>query len=195
MNIIKYENIKPYRVILKLKNNRLWRALIEKWPEIKTQSDAARMTGVAPGIIGGLLNMKFWPAKKKKFEETGAIEWWPLAEKLWLILGKDPEYLFAPRYYGIKPQLLELEFKPDELESVGLLSLPGPEEPHTQFDKVLSTLTPREAQILKMRFGDEEASLEDCGRLFKLTKTSIAQIEAKTLRKIATTRQRLKLLE
>src|SRR3990167_9310868 len=167
--------IKPYRVVARLKNNRLWQAIIEKWPTVKTQSDAARELGMTPVLIGDLLNMTFWPAKRKKFEETGAIEWSPVAEKLWLILGKDPTYLFSPKYYGVRPTALAIEFKPDELEQLNLLSLPLSDDydPHRLplINKVLATLTPKEEQVLRLTFGIEEREheLQEIGEKFVMT--------------------------
>ncbi|MFO1518851.1 MAG: RNA polymerase sigma factor RpoD [bacterium] len=53
--------------------------------------------------------------------------------------------------------------------------------------KVLSTLTPREEKVLRMRFGIGERSdhtLEEVGRDFQVTRERIRQIEAKALRKL-----------
>lgn len=56
-----------------------------------------------------------------------------------------------------------------------------------QTRKVLSTLTPREEKVLRMRFGIGEKSdhtLEEVGQDFKVTRERIRQIEAKALRKL-----------
>jgi RNA polymerase primary sigma factor len=53
--------------------------------------------------------------------------------------------------------------------------------------KVLSTLTPREEKVLKMRFGiteDKEYTLEEIGDLLGVTRERIRQIEGKALRKL-----------
>ncbi len=53
--------------------------------------------------------------------------------------------------------------------------------------RVLSTLTPREEKVLRMRFGIGEKSdhtLEEVGRDFAVTRERIRQIEAKALRKL-----------
>ena len=53
--------------------------------------------------------------------------------------------------------------------------------------KVLATLTPREEQILRMRFGigqKNDCTLEEVGKLFAVTRERIRQIEAKALRKL-----------
>ena len=52
---------------------------------------------------------------------------------------------------------------------------------------ILDSLTPREAQVLRMRFGLEMASdhtLEEVGKQFDVTRERIRQIEAKALRKL-----------
>ncbi len=56
-----------------------------------------------------------------------------------------------------------------------------------QTRKVLSTLTPREEKVLRMRFGIGEKSdhtLEEVGQDFYVTRERIRQIEAKALRKL-----------
>ncbi len=58
-----------------------------------------------------------------------------------------------------------------------------------QTRQVLKTLTPREEQILKMRFGvgegdESEHTLEELGRSFNVTRERIRQIEAKALRRL-----------
>jgi RNA polymerase primary sigma factor len=53
--------------------------------------------------------------------------------------------------------------------------------------KVLSTLSPREEQVLKMRFGIGKSgnhTLEEVGQDFEVTRERIRQIEAKALRKL-----------
>ena len=56
-----------------------------------------------------------------------------------------------------------------------------------QLEEVMSTLTPREAKVLKLRFGLEDGkarTLEEVGKEFKVTRERIRQIEAKALRKL-----------
>lgn len=58
---------------------------------------------------------------------------------------------------------------------------------HEQLEEVLTTLTPREEQVLRMRFGlvDGKAhTLEEVGREFDVTRERIRQIESKALRKL-----------
>ena len=53
--------------------------------------------------------------------------------------------------------------------------------------KILSTLTPREERVLRMRFGigmSSDHTLEEVGQQFSVTRERIRQIEAKALRKL-----------
>jgi RNA polymerase primary sigma factor len=53
--------------------------------------------------------------------------------------------------------------------------------------EVLDTLTPREAKVLRMRFGIDmstDHTLEEVGKQFDVTRERIRQIEAKALRKL-----------
>ena len=56
-----------------------------------------------------------------------------------------------------------------------------------QLEEIMQTLTPREAKVLKLRFGLEDGkarTLEEVGREFEVTRERIRQIEAKALRKL-----------
>lgn len=53
--------------------------------------------------------------------------------------------------------------------------------------EVLSTLTPRENEVIRKRYGLDDArpkTLEEVGREFNVTRERIRQIEAKALRKL-----------
>ena len=70
-------------------------------------------------------------------------------------------------------------------------SAPADAASHTmlreQLSDVLSTLTPREEKVLRLRFGLEDGrsrTLEEVGKEFNVTRERIRQIEAKALRKL-----------
>lgn len=58
-----------------------------------------------------------------------------------------------------------------------------------QLDRILSTLTPREQTVIRLRFGigyDEGSTLEQVGQSLSVTRERIRQIEAKALKKLKT---------
>jgi RNA polymerase primary sigma factor len=67
-----------------------------------------------------------------------------------------------------------------------------------KIEEVLGTLTPREARILRMRFGLESGipfTLEEVGNKFGLTRERIRQIEGKALRRLRHPRRARQLKE
>ncbi|MBI4678818.1 MAG: sigma-70 family RNA polymerase sigma factor [Elusimicrobia bacterium] len=57
----------------------------------------------------------------------------------------------------------------------------------SEVEKVLSTLSDREAKIIKLRFGIDSGyprTLEEVGRIFRVTRERVRQIEAKAIRKL-----------
>ena len=65
-----------------------------------------------------------------------------------------------------------------------------------QIDDVLSTLTPREQRVLRLRFGLEDGRsriLTEVGKEFGVTRERIRQIEARALRKLRLPSQSRKL--
>ena len=67
-----------------------------------------------------------------------------------------------------------------------------------QMSEVLSTLTKREAEVLKLRYGIEsghEMTLEEIGKEFDVTRERIRQIEAKALRKLRSKSKSTKLID
>ena len=69
--------------------------------------------------------------------------------------------------------------RPDEAASYNLL--------REQLEEVLSTLTPREEEVLRLRFGlvdGKSHTLEEVGKAFDVTRERIRQIESKALRKL-----------
>ena len=96
--------------------------------------------------------------------------------------------------YNVKKDLLDVvETVP--LESVHNLADKGPTPEDTAclselkvaVTEVLSTLTPREEKVLRLRFGIGELTdhtLEDVGAKFSVTRERMRQIEAKALRKL-----------
>jgi len=79
-------------------------------------------------------------------------------------------------------ELIEDTFFPSQVERVEAVEL------RAVSDEALSTLTPREEKIVRMRFGldrsGKEHTLEEIGNLFGVTRERIRQIESKALKKL-----------
>jgi len=76
---------------------------------------------------------------------------------------------------------IEDEFSPTPLQSAYQSML------REKVEEVLETLTPREARVLRMRFGLDDGNaytLEEVGQKFGLTRERIRQIEGKALRRL-----------
>ena len=107
------------------------------------------------------------------------------------------ERLRSIRRIALEPISLDLHIGDDDdnslLEFVADDSAKSPDEAATrvllteQIQDILDTLSPREAKVLKMRFGLEDGkayTLEEVGLEFDVTRERIRQIEAKALRKV-----------
>jgi RNA polymerase primary sigma factor len=99
-------------------------------------------------------------------------------------LVKEPVSLEAPigdEAESCLGDLIRDEHSPDPEETVIDLNL----QEETQ--RILTTLTPREEKIIRMRFGIREKSdytLEETGKVFGVTRERIRQIEATALSKL-----------
>lgn len=96
-----------------------------------------------------------------------------------------------------EPMSLEMPVGMDEDSALGDFiedtSLPTPTDEASreilreELEKVLKTLTPKEREVLEMRFGLKDGrprTLEEVGQVFGVTRERIRQIEAKALRKL-----------
>jgi len=87
------------------------------------------------------------------------------------------------------------DFIPDE-NSLSPVDAASKQLLKDHLDEVLSTLSDREAKVLKLRFGLEgskQMTLEEVGKVFGVTRERIRQIEAKALRKLKHPSRRKKL--
>lgn len=186
------ESPKPYRIVAKIKNNRLWRAILDMFPAVQTAADASRALGVYQSVLGVLLNMRYWPY-------TERAGWTRTAMAIADRLAYPPEYLFDPQLYGRPPlPCVEIEIGPKELQTIGLLSLPpSPDEVvenhrvKAVLESALMKLTPRESDVLRRRYGlwdGTPVSVKDVAIDLDLSRSRIAQIEAKALRKLRNSR-------
>ena len=116
-----------------------------------------------------------------------------VAQELHMDVGKVEEILKIAQ----EPVSLETPIGEEEDSHLGDFiqddeaSQPSEEASYTllreQLEDVLSTLTPREEEVLRMRFGLRDGkphTLEEVGKEFDVTRERIRQIESKALRKL-----------
>ena len=121
----------------------------------------------------------------------------PTAEEISAEIGMSAEKVREIMKVAQDPVSLETPIGEEEDSHLGDFipddDSPAPAEAATrtllreQLIEVLHTLTPREEQVLTLRFGLEDGrqrTLEEVGRVFNITRERIRQIEAKALRKL-----------
>ena len=108
-----------------------------------------------------------------------------------------PEKVRDTMKYALEPVSLETPIGEEEDSHLGDFipdeDSPSPSESAAytllkeQINEVLKTLTPREEEVLRLRFGLDDGrarTLEEVGEKFDITRERIRQIEAKALRKL-----------
>jgi len=121
----------------------------------------------------------------------------PIAEELANALQVTPDRLQWMLQVSWTPISLESPVGDDEESEFGMFVedeiTPSPSQTayenmlRERVEQVLSTLSPREARILRLRFGLENGhpyTLEEVGKKFGLTRERIRQIEGKALRRL-----------
>ncbi len=121
----------------------------------------------------------------------------PTAEEIAQVLGMSAEKVREIMKIAQDPVSLETPIGEEEDSHLGDFipdeDSPAPSEAASQsllreqLIEVLRTLTPREEQVLTLRFGLEDGrprTLEEVGKVFNITRERIRQIEAKALRKL-----------
>ena len=121
----------------------------------------------------------------------------PTTDEIAEELGMTPEKVREIMKIAQDPVSLETPIGEEEDSHLGDFvednDSPAPSEAASQtllreqISNVLHTLTPREEQVLRLRFGIEDGrprTLEEVGRQFRITRERIRQIEAKALRKL-----------
>tara|TARA_Y100000310_G_C20538430_1_gene742028 strand:- start:427 stop:990 length:564 start_codon:yes stop_codon:yes gene_type:complete len=116
--------------------------------------------------------------------------------KIACILGIQPEDVMPEELTGhkVNSQIVGFsELNPKQLIEVGQLPvLPKPypsdqEFTKTQIGQVLKTLPWREQEIIRLRYGLDDGrayTLAEVGRIYKITKETVRQLEARAIRKL-----------
>jgi RNA polymerase sigma factor (sigma-70 family) len=180
--------MKDYRLELTLRNNRILTRMKELG--YYTAADLGRATGMSLTTILGLINMTA-PAINK------FNEWKPGALKLAEFLCAEPDDLWTgvQRKMALKRNKKEIEFAEEEIS--GFIEDNDKNNPEAlainnemseRINEALTTLTPREEQVIRLRFGMKpyyrEHTLDKVGEKLDITKERVRCIEAKALRKL-----------
>lgn len=176
-----------YRVQIKVRNARLLRA-IEKAGHQPGQF-FAREVGISyTGHLLPYLNLKRTP-----FDENGDLR--PCAEMLCVFLNRMPDELWSEEQrYPLLTNAAEIDLSSANVQELlsspsdcaDPLSLLERKQAAQAVDALLDTLTPREAEVLRLRHGinGEPMNLEEMAKAKGCSRERIRQIEAKALRKL-----------
>lgn len=171
--------MKPYRVVARIKNNRLWRALAHAFPQAKSAADFSRATGVDQSRLGELINIKAWPARIVK----DSVIWNPVAIRLSEMTGEDPWVLFDPSLYGQKAHVLTAEVSLADMATLpcdgGLLEA----EARVELESRMRALNPRERAVVRQRM--REIPLRQISAQLGISNERVWQIEGRAHEKIA----------
>ena len=185
--------ISEYRVRVIVRNNLILTAIENAGH--KSVSSFCKGSGLSPSALTDLIAMKsppimvsgeFSKPAKELMEALCALptELWT-SEQLTMKLRKNTSEMSV----NLSGMQSVLGIHADEAM---LLLTPSPEEVLNAKDvavlieQALDTITPREARVLRMRFGIgcDEYTQAEIGRRLDLTNTRIAQIELKAMRKL-----------
>jgi len=197
------------RLEMQVKNNVLWHAIFDKYDSVQAFCRAHKELKISASIIGDLMRFRLYPFKKAQSVDSGRWYYSKEYRSICLVLEKvlriPVEDLFPKHLYD---HLVGTETKKVvEVSSFTalpaatqkeILALPAPaEEPsdsesdrellRVRIKDVLKTLSYREREILKLRYGISDGcsyTLEEVAQIFRVNRESVRQIEWKAISKL-----------
>ena len=173
---------KDFNIKVTVRNGRLLNAIRKRYESV---ADLARQMGRSPTNINPLVTMTVKPISEKG--------WTDLALDVAAMVGEDPEDLWPKYMREIKLKRATAEVSMD-LDSVKQIMADGSSEKSlsqiSAIKKLSENLTSREERILQLRW-IEDHTLEECGKIFGVSKERIRHIEAKVFRKMKHTAKAL----
>jgi len=173
-----------YRVKITIRNERLLAAM--EGMGYKSVAEFSRNQGLNGVKVREIFNGKIPPLDREGNPKE-------LTKEILEILNLTIEKAFTEKQLkGFKKHTFEVK-----IEEEKLLQIISPaknqeikvieQEVKSKLSEILSTLTPREERIVRMRFGvgmNTDHTLEEVGLQFSVTRDRIRQIEDKALRKL-----------
>ena len=183
---------KDYRVLVKVKNNHILSAIERKGYQNVAQFCEAH--GLSQVEVGLFVNLKKSPLTKNG-------DWRESVQRIAAALDVCPSMLFDEAQYSPiekNEATLELDASEvkmlmgnadDEMDPLQILLREEDGGFDGAVERALATLTPREAKVIRMRFGLDEPGCDahtyaKIGEQFGITRERIRQIELKALRKL-----------
>ena len=155
-------------------------------------ADQGRTIRIPVHMIDALTRLR--AIQKNIFQKNGAE---PAVEEVARLAGIEVEEARRIFEMGSVPISLEHPVGEGDESSFGEFvadqnyerpeKLAGNQMLRKEIDKLLKTLTPREREIIKLRYGLENGcmyTLEEVGRIFEVTRERVRQIEAKAVKKL-----------
>lgn len=179
-----------YRVKVTVRNNLLLSAI--EAAGYKSQADFERSAGIRYGGASQFISLRARP-----INQDGEFK--PVAKQIMEVLGAAPSDLWTDQQLmmKLKTNTGERTIGEDQVQYIlenhlQAMTLPNPEDAAENAETVdivahvLDSLTKREANALRLRFGIgcDEHTLEEAGKVLNVTRERMRQIEAKALRKL-----------
>lgn len=179
------------KIILRIKNNLILKKAEEIFGPGLTQGEIENRIGLHQGQMAEFLNFKSNPLKPiKKDREIIGWEWKKIPKIIAIALNVEPEEIFPEHLQQSRQNKYEIQLNSQSLLETFSISpeeLFQKKELKENINSILLTLSPREANILKLRFGiggNEEYTLEEIADEYGISRDRIRQIEVKALRKL-----------
>jgi RNA polymerase sigma factor (sigma-70 family) len=177
--------MKDYRLTVSVKNNLLLSMM--ELRGISTAVELSRQSGVNQSDIGDYLRLLV-PAYSPS---TGRL--YPNIARLCKFFKCEPDHIFPEEHLRnpLATNTSSVEVSMDELKNIPGLVDDSPEigliesDVHNALAKALDTLTPRQRDVLSMRYGLEDGKThthEKIGEKYGVTRATIREVEQKALR-------------
>jgi transcriptional regulator with XRE-family HTH domain len=176
--------MKDYHYKFRVQNGRLRETIDARYSSI---AEMCRKANLNPTTVGNYLNFRTSPMK-----DSG--EWKASALNLASAIGIPAEDLWPDNLKGKMEKntiegfasnaaLINQEYDQFKLTDGQPLDLPDTPDTGEILEKMMASLTPREANVLKLRFY-QDMTLEEISKIEKVSRARIQQIETKALRKM-----------